>query len=291
LRVTTNAIRDPIGAGTVQVSTRASRLRWYGDLIGWGSRRAIPRLLRGPLYRAYSRVTGADPGEAERELADYPTLGDFFARRLREGARPVDPDAAALISPCDGAVAAAGRIEGGTLIQAKGKSYRLDQLLADGRAAARLDGGWYATVYLSPADYHRVHAPIDGRVVAIDHVPGSLFPVKPVFTRNVEGLFARNERAVIHLETEIGPAAVVMVAAIGVAHLQLVHAPATARRERRRFELAAPAPVRRGDEVGAFLLGSTVVVVVPEAAGPIDLAVGEVVRVGQRIATIGRSRP
>ena len=167
-------------------------------------------------------------------------------------------------------MASGGTSTAGTLVQAKGHTYRLAELLGNEELARVLTGGHYATIYLSPADYHRVHAPIDGEVVAIDHVPGSLFPVKPVFTRNVEGLFARNERAVIHMQTAIGPAAVVMVAAIGVAHLQLVHAATPARRERRRIELDTAAPVRRGDELGAFLLGSTVVVVVPEAGGPID---------------------
>jgi phosphatidylserine decarboxylase len=260
---------------------------WYSSFVGWGSRRAIPRALRKPVYGVFSRMVGADLGEVEQDLSEYPTFGEFFARRLREGARCFPTGADEVGSPCDGALAMSGHVEDGTLIQAKGHRYRLEELLADGALAERLSGGWYATIYLSPADYHRVHTPIDGRIVAYDYVPGSLWPVKPWFTENVEGLLARNERAVIHLETAIGPVAVVLIAAIGVGHLQVGVEPAAAgkRRERRRVEPSTPVEVRRGDELGAFLLGSTVVVVFPQGAvEPAPLIEGELLRCGQPLA-------
>lgn len=267
---------------------------WYASLVGWSARRRIPRPLRAPMYGAFSRAVGADVGEAERRLDEYATFGDFFARRLRDGARAFDAPADAVVSPCDGRVAVTGTVDDGTLVQAKGHTYRLGELLADDAAAERFAGGWYATIYLSPADYHRVHAPLDGAVVAYDYVPGALWPVKPFFTRNVDGLFAKNERAVIHLDTAVGSVAVVMISAVGVGNLYLSHAGTDSRGwrgegEQRRIELARPEPVRRGDELGAFLLGSTVIVVMPRGAiAPDAPSDGEVIRCGQ---TLGRRSP
>jgi len=262
---------------------------WYSSFVGWGSRRAIPRPLRRPVYGAFSRMVGADLGEVEHDLTEYPTFGEFFARGLRDGARAFALGAHEVASPCDGTLAMAGVVDDGARILAKGHRYRLEELLADGALAEQLAGGWYATIYLSPADYHRVHSPLDGRIVSYDYVPGTLWPVKPFFTRNVEGLLARNERAVIQLDTAIGPVAVVLIAAVGVGHLRVgVEAAAAGRRrERRRVEPATPVEVKRGDELGAFLLGSTVVVVFPAGrveAAPIDA--GEAVRCGQVLARL-----
>ena len=297
---------SPASAGTTASSQRSSWLRrnlwrpagWYASLVGWSARRRIPRPLRRPVFGTFSRAVGARLDEVEHDLADYPTFGEFFARRLREGARCFDLPPDAVASPCDGALAATGTADAGALIQAKGHTYRLDELVADGALAARLEGGWYATIYLSPADYHRVHAPLDGRIVAQDYLPGSLWPVKPFFTRTVRGLLARNERVVIHLETAIGPVAVVMIAAVGVGHLVVGDVAAgrgvdtdpsgvRRRRERRRVELSPPAAVRRGDELGAFLLGSTVVVVFPPGAVEPALEPGEpTVRCGRPIGRL-----
>jgi phosphatidylserine decarboxylase len=252
------------------------------------------------VFGTFSRAVGARLDEVEHDLADYSTFGEFFARRLRPGVRRFDLAADEIACPCDGTLATAGIADAGSLIQAKGHTYALEELLADGALAARLDGGWYATLYLSPADYHRVHAPIDGRLVAHDYLPGSLWPVKPFFTRTVRGLLARNERVVLHLDTALGPVAVVMIAAVGVGHLRIgdesgraadTDGPGTRRRhERRRVEPAPPVEVRRGDELGAFLLGSTVVVVFPPGAvEPAAIREGDPVRCGQPLGRI-RSR-
>jgi phosphatidylserine decarboxylase len=290
--VNTTAIRDENTRGRSPAAWWKP-VGWYASLVGWSARRHIPRPLRAPVYGAFSRVVGADVGEAERRLDEYTTFGDFFARRLREGARRFDAAPDALIAPCDGRLAASGAVGDGTLVQAKGRDYALAELLCDDIAAARFEGGWFATIYLSPADYHRVHAPLDGKITAYDYVPGALWPVKPFFTRNVDGLFAKNERAVIHLDTAVGPVAVVMVSAVGVGNIFLSH-PGTDSRgwrsggELRRLELPEPVPVKRGDELGAFLLGSTVIVVTPPGVVPEAPAEGEVVRCGHPIARIAR---
>ncbi|HEX3762265.1 MAG TPA: phosphatidylserine decarboxylase, partial [Kofleriaceae bacterium] len=140
-------------------------------LVGWGAARSVPSRLRGLAYRAFARAVGANLDEVELDLAGYASFGDFFARKLRRGARVVDTAPGAIIAPCDGVIAAHGTAVAGALVQAKGRNYRLAELVADGALAARLTGGAYATIYLSPRDYHRVHAPFDARVLGYDYLP------------------------------------------------------------------------------------------------------------------------
>jgi len=262
----------------------------YSALVGLTARRRLPVPLRSAAYRAFARAVGANLGEAELDLRAYSTLGDLFARRLRPGARQIDPAHDAIISPCDGALAARGTAVEGELIQAKGKSYQLDQLVIDGELADRLRGGDYATIYLSPRDYHRVHTPIDARLVRYDFIPGSLWPVNPLVASRRDRLLVRNERVVIVLDAgRYGYVAVVMVGAAGVGNIKLEYAPesVTWRQtgERRRIELDVE--LSRGDELGAFLLGSTVVVVFEPGKIRLDGDVGSVLRFGERIGTIG----
>jgi phosphatidylserine decarboxylase len=260
----------------------------------------VPPPLRGLAYRAFARAVGANLDEVELPLGGYPSFGDFFARRLRHGAREVDRSPLAIISPCDGMLAARGTAARGSLVQAKGRLYQLAELLADEGLAAALTGGPYATIYLSPRDYHRVHAPADARVVGYDYLPGALWPVNPRVAARRDGLFARNERVVIRMHAGgLGPIALVMVGASGVGNIRLAPAlcspgssaaPALgadsaawrAAREARRVELA-DVTVSRGDELAAFRLGSTVVLVFE--AGRVELAgeLGQVVRFGQSI--------
>jgi len=274
----------------------------YSALIGWTATRQLPAPLRPLAYRAFARAVGANLDEAELPLGDYPSLGDFFARGLRHGARRVDPDPDAVISPCDGVTAACGVATDGTLLQAKGYTYRLADLVGSEALAARLIGGHYTTIYLSPRDYHRVHAPIDAAIVGYEYIPGALWPVNPRLAGRREGLFTRNERVVIHLNSRIaGDVALVMVGAVGVGNIRLSHPafpsqpPDTARlrpaRERYRVELSE-VRVRRGDELGAFRLGSTVVMAF--APGPVVLqgSMGQPVRFGERIGLVtGRGGP
>jgi phosphatidylserine decarboxylase len=257
----------------------------YSALIGFGARTTLPRALRAPAYRAFARVVGANLDEVEDALGMYPSLGDFFARRLRPGVRPVAPDGP--IMPCDGVIAARGTATDGTLIQAKGKTYQLAELVADDELGARFRGGDYITIYLSPRDYHRVHAPVGGRLVRYEYLPGALWPVNPRVADRRERLLSRNERVVIRIDAgKLGTVVVVMVGAAGVGNIRLRHAPdsATWRHagERRRIELDG-ITVARGDELGAFRLGSTVVVVFEPGAAHVTGEVGAAVRFGQRL--------
>jgi phosphatidylserine decarboxylase len=234
---------------------------------------------------------GANLDEAELALAEYPSLGDFFARKLREGVRTVDGAGGAIVAPCDGVIAARGTVQEGVLVQAKGRTYSLAELVANDVLATRLLGGEYVTIYLSPRDYHRVHAPVAGALIGYDYVPGALWPVNPRVAARRDALLARNERVVIELNCgERGHVAVVMVAAAGVGNITLTHGPDSASfrsaSERRRIELHQ-VPVERGAELGAFRLGSTVVLVFEPGHAMLDpLEVGQAVCFG---AGIGRS--
>jgi phosphatidylserine decarboxylase len=283
--VNLTAIRERVAIDSVRLAPKGL----YTAAIGWGARRTLPRMLRRPVYSAFARAVGASLDEAELPLDQYPTFGDFFARRLRPDARPSVKAADALACPCDGTVAAVGLSDGGTMVQAKGRDYRLDELVCDAELAERLEGGYYLTIYLSPRDYHRVHAPVAGDLIGFDYVPGALFPVNPLFSRHVDALMSRNERVVLRLETALGTVALVMVAAVGVGNMRLEHAGVDSNRFRRRQALhrhrfPAPVPLARGDELGAFHLGSTVILIFEPGRATLDgLSAGDLLRVGQSI--------
>jgi phosphatidylserine decarboxylase len=200
-----------------------------------------------------------------------------------------------VIAPCDGLMAAGGTAVAGMLVQAKGHTYRLAELVGDEELAARLTGGHYTTIYLSPRDYHRVHAPVEATIVGYDYIPGALWSVNPRVVARREGLFARNERVVIHLNSRTaGDVAVVMIGAAGVGNIRLSHPAVPAppdsallrpSRERYRVELTG-VHVRRGDELGAFRLGSTVVMAFAPGAVVLEGSMGQPVRFGERIGLV-----
>ncbi len=274
-------LRDRVAVGSLRWAPKSA----YSSVIGASARRTIPRPLRAPLYRAFAAAVGARLDEVDAPLPSFASFGDFFARTLYPGARPVA--AAPLVSPCDGAVGASGAVTDGTLIQAKGHDYGLRDLVVDPALAEQLDGGTFATIYLSPRDYHRVHAPVAGKLTAYHYVPGLRWPVSPRFVEGVDRLFAVNERVVIELASAWGPVAVVMVAATGVGNVWLSHAGHDTRAWRRTGEFhraAASASLAAGDELGAFLLGSTVVMVLPPGAPALVLpGEGAAVRCGQAL--------
>lgn len=267
----------------------------YSTLVGWGARTRLPRALRAPLYGAFARAVDARTEEAGEALVEYPSFGDFFARHLRPGLRPIA--AGAVVAPCDGLVAAAGPIAGDTMVQAKGKDYTVGELVVDDDLAAAMRDGQFATIYLSPRDYHRVHTPVAGTLRAYHYIPGRRWPVSLPFVRRVDRLFAVNERVVIELDTAWGPAAVVMVAAVGVGNVWLGHLgdhgddTRSWRAHAEQHRVGVEATLTAGDELGAFLLGSTVIVLLPRGAPRLDLAEGDAVRCGQAVTTAQESRP
>jgi len=210
---------------------------------------------------------------AEPDIARYATFNDFFTRALKSGARPIAE--AGLVCPVDGAVSQCGAIEGDQIFQAKGYSYSTTALLGgDAALAAQFSNGSFATVYLSPKDYHRVHMPCGGRLRRMLHIPGDLFSVNPATARSVPGLFARNERVVCVFDGEHGPFVLVLVGATIVGSMATVwHGvvnpprPGTVREWNYAEQNIALA---KGDEMGRFLLGSTVVLLFPAGRVALD---------------------
>jgi phosphatidylserine decarboxylase len=230
---------------------------------------------------------------AEPDVARYPTFNDFFTRALTDGARPLAD--AAWLCPVDGAISQFGPLDGERLVQAKGHTYTATALVGgDAALAARFAGGHFATLYLSPRDYHRIHMPAAGRLRRMIHVPGELFSVNPTTARGVPGLFARNERVVCvfdGVDGSPGPFVLVLVGATIVGSMAtawhgVVNPPRQGSVRQWTYD-QAPVQLARGDEMGRFLLGSTVVLLLPP--GPLRFnpawAPGGAIRMGEAMAT------
>ena len=261
--------------------------------VGALARARLPRSLREPLLGRFARAYGADLAEAERPLGEYESFLDFFTRRLSPGLRPQSPAVAGGVnSPVDARVAAGGRVEEGTLVQAKGLPYRLDELLGGDHRAPLFGGAAYLTLYLAPKDYHRIHVPIEGRCLSASRVEGELWPVNETSTTFTPGLYVRNRRACWIAEGTGSAAglavAVVMVAATHVGGVVVDERWLGGRRLPRTGRLEVPGlPCRPGDDLGTFELGSTVVLLVGgERAGEWKAArASGDVRVGERLGS------
>ncbi len=213
---------------------------------------------------AFCKIYSVDLTEAERSLADFATFQEFFTRRLKADARPVEPGLGVLPSPADGVLSIAGSLATDTLIQAKGIDYTLDALLGGKEDADPYRGGSYAVVYLAPNNYHRVHSPWQGEIVKWRYIAGPLYPVNRLGIQHVPGLFARNERIIGHCHTEFGPAALIMVGATCVGHMRVCFSDLCTNEGKATTDLntlTPPVSQSRGDEFGVFEMGSTVVLV------------------------------
>ena len=220
----------------------------------------------------------------------YPSFNAFFTRALKPGARVPDPDPRALLMPSDGRISQLGTIEGGRIFQAKGQSFTAAELLGDEAMAAPYADGWFANIYLSPKDYHRVHMPWTGTLVETLHVPGRLFTVAPWGVQAIPRLFARNERLVCHFETDFGPMAVVMVGALLVSGVETVWSgeeiPPYVDRPVRRDWRGKGITLQRFAEMARFNYGSTVIVLLPPGVAALEPGLGaeSPVRLGQALA-------
>jgi phosphatidylserine decarboxylase len=252
-------------------------------LMGWFSRIRSPALTRLSIA-VWRGFTDLDLSEAQTQRFD--SLQACFTRALKAGARPLDPDRQALLSPCDAIVGACGDVQGTTVFQAKGFPYRIGDLLGDDAEAARHRDGVFVTLRLTSAMYHRFHAPDDARLEHVRFFRGDTWNVNPIALARVERLFCRNERAALRLRLDDGATlTLVPVAAILVASLRL-HAPALHLHQRYRgpVDIRCDVPVARGQELGWFEHGSTIVVFAPRgfALAP-GVAGGQRIRVGQAL--------
>jgi len=224
---------------------------------------------------------------------DFETFNAFFIRELENNARPVDANTQSIVSPVDGTISSAGPIRDNSIFQAKGLEYSLEDLLAtDLQDARRYIDGSYATIYLAPYNYHRVHAPLDGKIVAARYIPGDLFSVNTATAANVPGLFRRNERLVIHLRSAHGPYAMVFVGALNVGSISTPWSGEIRPRKTGVVEMISlekgPDAVRKGDLLGWFNMGSTVILLLPAGAGSWNTGLDpkSTVRMGESIGAV-----
>ena len=244
--------------------------------------------------RWFIRRYGVDVSIAtDPDPASYPDFNTFFTRALAPGARPLESGPRAIVSPADGTVAEAGSMHGRQVVRAKSRDYTLDALFGgDESAAAEFEGGRFATIYLSPRDYHRVHMPLTGRLRSMVYVPGELFSVNPGTVDAIGGLFARNERVVSFFDTDLGPLAVTLVGAVFVGCIEQVWRGVVTPPRRREAVVEryddAGIVLEQGREMGRFNMGSTVILILANHAVEWVpwMAPGAPVRMGQRIGGV-----
>ncbi|MEM9799435.1 MAG: archaetidylserine decarboxylase [Planctomycetota bacterium] len=250
-------------------------------LAGWAADRRVPTFLRGTVYRSYAALTGADLTEMRGRTRDFGSLGAFFVRRLAEGARVVESDPGLLPSPVDALVQASSPVDAdGAVVEAKGRTYPVRDLLAGVLDDVDLVGGHQFTLYLGPRDYHRIHSPLDADLVESRHVAGERYSVQPrvLAKRRVLPI---NERVACRLESEHGPFAMVLVGAVVVGRIRVVGVESL-----HRGAVSPPLHFDRGAEFGRFEMGSTVVLVTPAGFLEPLAEPGSTVRMGQAIARI-----
>lgn len=264
---------------------------------GWLARRQQPRLLVEVYKRSFVRLTGIDMREASAPVGTYPSLEALFVRTLKNGARRIDPDPSALVSPVDGTVGMSGTVTHGLVMQLKGRSYSVARLLDDAERAERFEGGHFMTIYLAPYNYHRIHAPVSGEVTEATAIPGTLLPVFPAAVERVDGLFAQNERLVTYIDSpDAGRLALVKVGAMLVGRISVTFDPSlrtnATHHRKRHVTYAPPRLISKGAEVGAFELGSTVVLLCEPGRSTLDaLQPGTRVRMGQRLGVLTARKP
>jgi phosphatidylserine decarboxylase len=280
-------MRDQTFMTLVRLLPRAA----LSNAVGAATRAPAPASLHRAAMRGFARVYRVALDEAERPLNQYATFSDFFSRGLKDGVRPIDAGERVVVSPVDGTVSEVGIVQGGACLQAKGLYFPVAELLGDADAARPFaDGGIFATLYLAPRDYHRVHAPLSGAITGWRYLPGELWPVNQASVGTVHGLFALNERLVTWMETSAGRCALVMVGATCVGRIRAAYddivthdgRPAASR------SFTSPVPIAKGNEVGRFEMGSTVILLFP--AGRVrwqpELCSGAPVRMGRRIGEV-----
>ena len=272
--------------------------RWATALVYRIARIRMPRI-KNALIRGFVRMYDVNIDEVGADVPDdFRTFNDFFTRELSDGARSVDQDADSIVSPVDGTVSEAGKLNGNSILQAKGIEYSLDDLFAiDLENAREYSNGSFATIYLAPYNYHRVHMPIDGRLTAAHYVPGDLFSVNAATASLIPGLFTRNERLNLTFETDRGPATLIFVGALNVGSISTPWTGEIRPRKRGVVETMslgdAPRDLSKGDLLGWFNMGSTVILLLPDglAEWGETLMAGETLRMGEKIGVLAGKTP
>jgi len=224
--------------------------------------------IKNPLIKLFIDKYDVDMSEALiKDIKEFESFNDFFCRKLQNESRPVSADKNDIVSPADGEFSQLGEIENGKIFQAKGQKYTVKELLGDDTLATEtFKDGQFATIYLSPKDYHRVHMPLSGTLKQTTHIPGKLFSVNQVTSENIPRLYARNERLVSIFDTDIGPVAMVLVGAMIVASIETVWAKqvSPAGKNISKINYQEKVHLEKGEEMGRFKLGSTVILLFPK---------------------------
>lgn len=249
-----------------ELSSRKSISRITGAFAkSRASRRLIPW---------FAQTYGIRVEDAERPVGDYQSLNDFFTRRLKPGIRPVDQGADVLVSPVDSLITGIGPIEEGLMLQVKGQDYTVEELLNRSPRTVSYTNGFFMVLYLSPTDYHRIHSPVDGKILEKEHIPGKVYPVNEFGLVHMRRVLSRNERLVTYVQHEYGELAVVKVGAMNVSSIQYVS--------------PLPDHMKRGDDLAYFEFGSTVVLLFESGTFDprADLKVGTKVRMGEALGLL-----
>lgn len=262
--------------------------------------RAVGATLRAPLpapvtrtvIKGFSKAYKVEVGESEKDFLSYRTFNDFFTRRLKPDARRIDERASIAVCPVDGAVGQVGNIDGRTLLQAKGREYTLDELLVDKQDAADFEGGVFATLYLAPYNYHRIHVPLAGEITGWSYVPGHLWPVNAAGVAKIDKLFAVNERLTTFVDTSAGKVALVKVGATCVGRIRATYDDVVTNnggeRAFKRVRFDKPLDVAKAGECGVFEMGSTVIALFQKGRVKLDPSIvpGTIIRLGQPLAQV-----
>ena len=236
----------------------------FSRVIGQLAQSEVPQWLLRAVIDRYVALYNVDLSEMKDPIESFKTFDEFFGRELKPGARPIHPEADTVVSPVDGTVLNVGRVSEGRIDQIKGRSYALSELLGSIEDSTPYSEGHYVTIYLSPRDYHRIHSPVDGKITRYRYIPGRLFPVNSLGVDNIDRLFAVNERLTTHITGKLGDFALVKVGATNVGMISVTYHPIrtnTGLRTAYDEKLRRKKPVQRGEQVGRFHLGSTVVLI------------------------------
>jgi len=250
--------------------TELSSRKWLSQLTGAFAKSKLSRMLIPRFAKSY----GIRVQDAEKHIAEYGSLNDFFTRRLKPGLRPIDPDASRLVSPVDAKITGMGPIRDSLIIGVKGQDYTIEELLNRSPRTVNYRNGFYFVLYLSPTDYHRIHSPAKGRILEKEHVPGKVYPVNEFGLRHMHRVLSRNERLITFLQHPAGEIAVVKVGALNVSSIQ--------------YAQPLPDVLERGQELAYFEFGSTVVLLLEEDSFTPrgDLMVGRMVKMGEALGTM-----
>jgi phosphatidylserine decarboxylase len=261
-------------------------------LTGFVARLYLPGFVLNPVIKKYCNAYKVKRNEIDYPAHGFRTLDKFFTRKLKPGVHKINAEKDSVVSPVDARIDQFGTINRGSLIQAKGIEYKLGDLIPS-KMANEFAGGSFITLYLSPADYHRIHSPASGSIIGYSAIPGKLFPVKDIMVKSINGLFTINERIISYIKNKNGLIAVCKVGAMNVGRITLSYSDSGVEtnkffRKRREFfysQMDQP-EIKKGDELGVFHLGSTVIIIFQKRKIKFaDIKTGQTVRVGEKIAS------